>query len=337
MKSKRWFVVLMVSSLLLSKRATAQITSWEDLFIGKDTTAVLDSLMRDFDDYLDSINSRRSVFTAGLTTGTSLFSFESSNNAVYTTERKFLISPFAGYFHSSGFGVSGSAYTMIDRGSLVPFQFAISPSYDLLKKRFSTGISYTKFFVKDSLNFYTTPIQQEAFAYFSYKGWFVRPTVSVSYGWGSTTSFEKRRIKIQKNRKKNARRIDITEKREESLHDLSVVFSVKKDFSFHDVLRKRDMVSLTPVLLVNCGTQQYGFNSSYSYTSTAKVKSGNLPSNVSITDRSTFSPQSAAVIMRASYLCGRFLVQPQFVMDYFIPGTEQQLNAAFSVTAGVSF
>lgn len=333
---KRQLIFLIFFLVIFSSRSSAQRSIFDDLFISGDTTAVLDSLMKDFEDYLDSVNGKKSFFAASITAGTSLFSFESSNNTYFTNERKFLFSPSLSYFHKSGFGLSTAAYVMKDGKDFNPFQYSISPSFDHLRKHYSTGISFTRFFVKDSLQFYTTPIQQEAFAYFSYKGFLIKPTISVAYGWGSTTSYEKRKIRIKKKRAKNSR-ISVTEIREESLHDLSVVFSLKKDFNFFDVLHDRDMISLTPVILVNCGTQQYGFNSSYTYSKSSSLKSGSLPSNVSITDRSSFSPQSAAVIMRASYLSGRLLIQPQIIMDYFIPGTEQQFNTAFSVTAGVSF
>lgn len=336
MIEKRRLIFVMVFLVLFASKSSAQRTSFDDLFINGDTTAVLDSLMKDFEDYLDSVNGRKSFFAASVTAGTSLFSFENSNNTYFTTERKFLFSPSLSYFHKSGFGINTAAYVIKDGKTFNPFQYSISPSFDYLKRKYSTGVSYTRYFVKDSLQFYTTPIQQEAFAYFTYKDFLIKPSISVAYGWGSTTSFEKKKIKIKKNRAKNSR-INVTEIREESLHDLSVVLSVKKDFNFFDVLRERDMISLTPVLLINCGTQQYGFNSSYSYTKSSSLKSGSLPSNVSITDRSSFSPQTAAVIMRASYLSGRVLIQPQIIMDYFIPGTEQQLNTAFSVTAGVTF
>ncbi len=331
---------MVILTLLYSGTAMAQEDVLDEIFKSGNTTKIIDSLLEGFDDYLDSLNQRRSFFSAGITAGTSLFSFEEKNNGLYATERKFLASPFMSYFHRSGFGLTASTYIISDDKKFYPFQYAITPSYDLIKRKYSTGVSFTRYLVKDSLKFYTTPIQQEAFAYFAFKDLWIRPAISVAYGWGSETSYEKRKLKIKKNRSRHSRNatdVVLTERRDESLHDLSVIFSLKKDFSFFDVLNNKDMISLTPVVLINCGTQQYGFNSSYSFTRTSSVKAASLPSNVSITDRSSFSAQTAALIMRASYLSGRFLFQPQLIMDYFIPGEEKQFNTAFSVTAGVSF
>ena len=67
----------------------------------------------------------------------------------------------------------------------------------LSRGSFSTGISFSKYISKDSLSFYTTPIQNEFFAYFSYKKWWLRPSISVSYGWGSKTEYEKRKHKLE--------------------------------------------------------------------------------------------------------------------------------------------
>ena len=330
---------IVIVTMMLTKPVTVQCQ--EDrimqLFKNSDTTAVIDSLLKDFDRYLDSITKPSSFFSISLTAGTGIFSFESSNTVFYSSEKKLLLSPAVSYFHRSGFGITASAFMINNEGKVNPYQYSITPSYDLIRHRFSTGLSYSRFIQKDSLDFYTTPIQNEVFGYFSYKNWPVRPTLGVSYGWGSKTSFEQKKIKILKKRLKGSRNLYVTEKTEESISDLSLMLSVRKDFNFHNVLLKRDLISLTPVLIFNAGTQQYGFNTSYSMEASS-IKVNVLPSSTAITDKSAFLPQSLAMVCRVTYMKSRYILQPQVLFDYYLPaGYPEPFSVGFSVTGGISF
>ncbi len=329
--------ICILTLLLFAIETNAQQNSLDDLFKGKDSTKVMDSLMSEFESFLDSMTARKSFFSAGMVAGTAMLSYENSNSVKIDVQKRILFAPMIGYYHKTGFGLTAAAYMVNDKGNFAPYQYNLTPSFDIIRKKFSTGVAFTKSFIKDSLSFYTTPLQQEAFVYFTYKDWLIRPSVSVSYGWGTTTSYRERKLIIQKKRLKQARSIYIREKNEESIHDLSVNFSLRKDFNFYSLLNGDDMISLTPVVMLNCGTQQYGFNTSYDLSRVNLTRINALPSNSSITDRNSFTAQSAAVILRAAYLYKNFMVQPQFVVDYFIPGTTDQLNSAFSISANVTF
>src|SRR6185295_10269636 len=97
-----------------------------------------------------------------------------------------------GYYDASGFGFTTIGYIVKDDSKLNFYQFSISPSFDYLQNRnFAAGVSFTRFFTKDSLSFYTSPLQNELYGYFTYrKSWF-RPAISVSYGWGSRSDYSK--------------------------------------------------------------------------------------------------------------------------------------------------
>lgn len=331
--------VLLIGQLLAFAVCTevrAQ-TRLDSLFMGGDTTAILDSLMEDFDDYLDSISKKRNMFFVGIGAGTGFFSFENKNSVYITTERKLIVSPSVGYYHKTGFGISAMAFALNDNNKFTFYQYAISPSYDLISKKISTGISYSHYFNKDSLNFYTTPIRDELFAYFSYKGWWVRPTISVSYGWGSNTEYEKQKYRIWSRQLQQLQDYYITIKNVESVRDLSVTLSVRKNFDWYDVLAKDDNITLTPVILANAGTQQFGFNTSYSYTFNP-VRVNSLPSNSSASDQTSFAIQSAGAILRASYMKGKLLIQPQVLFDYYLQPTESdRLNVVYSVNVSLAF
>jgi hypothetical protein len=334
---KKLATVLLIS--LSFQKAFSQEKGLDSLFTGRDTTVVMDSLMKDFEQFLDSLTAPKSFFALNLGVGTGFFSFEDKNSVFLTTRQKLIISPSTGYYHRSGLGISATAFLIHDDKSLNLYQVAFSPSYDLIRKKLSTGISYTRYFSKDSLNFYATPIQNELFAYFTWKKWWLRPSVNFAYGWGSKTEYERRRLMRYSRLISDPRRYFVEIKNEEVVRDFSMTVSLRKDFDWYDVLGKNDNITFTPVIMLNSGTQNFGFNTSYSYRFNV-IRNNFLPSNQSITDKTGFALQSASLALRASYLKGRFMVQPQLLMDYYLPDLSDEdspLNTVFAITAGWTF
>lgn len=334
-KRMKKLLVLLVFTVAMQPSFSQNGGKLDSLFAKGDTTAVLDSLLKDFDSYLDSLTGKKSFFTVNLGIGTGFFSFNEKNTVTVNTQKKLMFSPSVGYFHKSGFGIAASAYTLLNNGMNF-YQYSFSPSFDCIKKNFSTGIAYTRYLTKDSLDFYTTPIQNELFAYFSYKKWWVRPTLSLSYGWGSEEEYEKREASRLARLLEN--RYYVTVKNEESVKDFSATVSVRKDIDWYNVLAKSDNITLTPIIMLNAGTQTYGFNTSYSYNF-SPVRANSLPSNNDISDNSQFAFQSACMAIRGSYLKGRFLLQAQVLFDYYLQDLDSgsKLNSVYSITAGVSF
>ncbi len=315
----------------------AQQSKLDSLFAKGDSTAILDSLMKDFGSFLDSLSKPKSFFTVSVGIGSGYFSFENQNSVFLTSSRKPIVSPSAGYYHKSGLGISATGFLLLDGNNTQLYQTSISPSYDLVgNKSVGMGIAYTRYFEKDSLHFYTTPIQNEFFAYFSYKKWWVRPTLSLSYGWGGKTEYAEKQTLIWRERLNRYERGFVYIKNEESVRDLAMLFSLKKDFDFYDVLVKDDGITITPVILFTAGTQNFGFNTSYQYSYNI-VRANALPSNQNISDKSEFRPQSIAGILRTDYNINKFFIMPQVLFDYYLPETEKHLNIVYSITAGFNF
>ena len=309
----------------------------DSLFLNKDSTAVMDSLMKDFHKYLDSLSKPTSFFTVSVGIGTGYFSYENKTDFKFTTAKKPLLSPSVGYYHKSGLGVMGSAFILMGGTNTQLYQFAVSPSYDYIRSRnISTGISFTKYFDKDSLEFYTTPIQQELFAYFTVKKWKLRPSVAVSYGWGSKKEYEKRQVLLWNRWLQQSQRGFITVESEESVNDLATILSLKYNFMWYGVFDKGDGFMFTPVLMFTGGTQRFGFNTSYQTPATI-VRNNFLPSNQQITEQTGYGAQSFSFILRADYSIGKFFIMPQFLMDYYLPEAEDRFTMAYSVVAGFNF
>ncbi|HUR11139.1 MAG TPA: hypothetical protein VM012_07205 [Flavitalea sp.] len=307
------------------------------LFSGSDTSSVIDSLMKEFDAFLDSLTKPKSFFTVNVTLGSGLFSFENQNTVFLVTKKKLILSPSAGYYHKSGFGFSVAAFMMSDEKKWTTYQYAFSPSYDKIGKSYSTGIAYTRYINKDSLNFYTTPIRNELFTYFAYKKWWLRPSISVSYGWGSKTAYEERKFQRYAQMLDHAEGYYIIIRNQEQVKDLSINFAIRKDFGWYDVFGRNDQVTITPVLLLNSGTQNFGFNTSYSYVLSSGFRINEAPVNRRFTDNTRLRPQSLSFVLRTGYMKKNFLLQPQVLFDYYLPESEDPLHVVFSVSAGLHF
>lgn len=319
-------------------RLAAQENYVDSLFKGRDTTAVLDSLMADFSSYLDSITQPRSFFLGGLGFGTGFFTYQDKVSSAVTTRKNGLVYPSLSYYHKKGAGLSATAYGVFQASGLQFYQLAVSPSYDILRKQFSTGIAFTHYFNRDSTEFYQTPIRNEFFGYFTWKKFRVRPAVTFSYGWGSNALLEQEKRLLLSRRLQFRDRYYVNLKAKESVYDLSVTFSLRREFRWSNVFSTSDQLSLTPIALLSAGTQQYGFNTSFSEDRQQVTRPNALPSNNLFAAASQFSMQSASFLMRLSYLKGKFMVQPQYYADYYLPSTNtRKWSGVFSIHASMLF
>ncbi|MFZ9387404.1 MAG: hypothetical protein ACO25B_05945 [Chitinophagaceae bacterium] len=334
------FLLLAVSSLAQTGKADTTIVPLKqpDTSI-IDTTIDYEQLFQDLDEFLDSILSPHSYLLVNMSIGKGYYNFENKSNFDLNTYKKLVYSPAIGYYHKSGLGITVTGY-MVDDGSGTNFyQTGVSPSWDYLQnKDFATGISYTKFFTKDSLPFYTTPIQNELYAYFTYRKWWLRPTLALSYGWGSRSDYQQRETLIQDLRLRQRGFTYINTR--ESVSDFSLVASVRHDFYWLDVITYRDHIRFTPQLSFTSGTQKFGFNQSSSTYATILRNNSNVLYNTDefyLDDKLKFQPLSLTFFLRGEYAIGKFFVQPQLAFDYFFPATTRKFNTLFSLNAGFMF
>jgi hypothetical protein len=341
---KRWVILqtLLLAGIVASAQqhpadTTLRPTQDKDLLL--DTTLNYDELFQDFDAFMDSILSPHSYFLFSISANRGFYNFESKDGLDITTSRKLTYSPTLGYYHKSGFGITANGYVVDDGSKLNFYQAALTPSFDYLqKKSFATGLSYSRYFTKDSLSFYTTPLQNELYAYFVYRKWWVRPMIAVSYGWGSRNDFEQREVLVLDLRMRRRGFTYINTR--ETISDFSVMGSLRHDFYWLDVLTYKDHIRFTPQITFTSGTQKFGFNqSSATYATSIRTSSDVLynSDDVSLDDHLKFQPLSLTAYLRGEYAIGKFFVQPQLAIDYYFPSTSRHFNTLFSLTAGVMF
>jgi len=341
---KKWSICLaflfhcIAGSAQVSPVDTALIKTDSSIF-DIDTSLDYDALFRDFDSFMDSLLTPRSYSLASLSIGKGYYNYSSKTDYSISTTQKLNYSPTLGYFHKGGLGISGTGYIVNDGENLNFYQSGITPSFDYLKNRsIATGISYTRYLTRDSLPFYTTPLQNELYGYFMYrKSWF-KPSVAISYGWGSRSDYMQREELIQDLR---LRRRGFTYiNTEETVSDFSLMASIRHDFYWLEVFSIRDHIRLTPQLAFTSGTQKFGFNqSSSTYATTIRTGSNVLfnTDNVYLDDQIDFQPLSLTMYLRGEYSFGKFFFQPQLILDYYFPADTKNFNALFTLNAGFFF
>jgi hypothetical protein len=333
---QRVLVLLLVLGVFKSAEAQKDTTSIDPLL---DTTINYDELFNELDSFLDSLLAPRTYTVISLAAGTNFFDYESKSDYTLQTKRQVILAPSVGYYHKSGFGINVSGAILNETEKMNAYQLLTSVSYDYLKNiNFITGISASHYFTKDSLNFYTSPLKNELYAYFSYRSLWFKPSLALSYGWGSRKAYEEQEeyITSLRLRQRGYTRIDTRE----SITDFNVMASVRHDFYWLDVFSKKDFIRLSPQVSFISGTQSFGFNqTSNTYGSTRVTGKTELyrSENVQLDDVLEFQPLLLTASIKSELSIGKFFIQPLFLVNYYFPATEKNISTAFTLNTGIIF
>lgn len=296
-----------------------------------------DALFSELDSFLDSLLKPRDFFMVNLGIAPGVFQYEAKLKDTVIPVRRLIFSPSVSYFSKTGLGLSAAASIIRETTELNAFQFSLTGSYDYLKNRkFITGISFTRFFTKDSLRFYTSPLENTVYAYFTYRGWWLKPTVASNYGWGSRTESYRRSAYLDVLRLNRQTTVNT----QESVNDFSLLASVRHDFYWLDVLGKNDYFRVTPQLTFVAGTQKFGFNQNSSTYTTVRGTGVNLLTNSEDTyldNEMVFQPLSLTLVLKTEYSVGKFFIQPQVMLEHYFPGKKNNLSKSYQVNLGLMF
>jgi hypothetical protein len=308
----------------------------------KKDSALLDTTILDYEEIfseldalLDSLNTPRSFTLINISAGSSFFSYTSKTGTIQT-KQQLALSPSVGFFGKDGFGISAGTSLVNDGKSLSPYQYSVTASYDYLKtKKLMTGLALTRYFTKEDLSFYTSPLQNELYGYLTLRKLWFKPSVAASYGWGSREAYEQREESIEGIllSKRGYTWVNTREK----IVDLNVTASIRHDFYFLNTLFRYDYVRLTPQLSFTSGTQQFGFNQTSSTYAKQRITGRNVLYNtreVTLDNNLYFQPLSLTGYLKAEYSKGKFFIQPQVVVDYYFPAIKNHCSATYLVNAG---
>lgn len=306
--------------------------------VSVDTTVVdYDELFSELDALIDSLTAPRSFTIAGVGVANGFFTYTHENLTSSTAQRQMVYSPSVTHYNKRGWGGGAGASVTADGSGLNAYQFSVWGSYDYIKNRkFITGVSLLRYFTKGDLPFYLSPLETEAYGYFTYRKPWLRPSVAVSYGWGSRRAYEEREEQIRNIRGVRGATTNVTT--DERIVDFNVTASLRHDFYFLKIFSSKDFFRLTPQVALTSGTQQFGFNQTSNSYATLRRNGRSVlynSENVTLDNSLNFQPLSLTAFLRSEYSTGKFFVQPQAWFDYYFPATTGGASVSFAVTAGV--
>jgi hypothetical protein len=324
--SKCLFVI--VSFFFILGKVDAQVTD------AKTKTAVdTASILKELSDLLHPDESPISYATIEVGIGNRLFNVRNKSlNAKQTTTGTLVYTPTLSYFHKSGFSIAASANLLNDMGKgFGVSQVGLSPGYDYSdNKNFSTGIAYTRYFVKDLYSPYAIPVQNDLYGYFSYKKYWLETGLALDYAAGVY-----KQVKTKDSIANNTRR-KFYDSASFNIKTFSMIFSVGHNFEWNGLLNDDDGLNFTPTVMLNFGSSKTNIthNTNASRLLNFLNKKGRLPK----IQTSSFAAESIGLNLNLGYSIGKFSFQPQLYFDYYLPQLDvNKLSTLFTFTAAYSF
>lgn len=291
--------------------------------------AMLDSMMEN-DEFLKMIKgqSKNSVdISVGLGNG----AFSSNNNAANATgiDNQIIFTPSIIYHTKNGFSFGATGFLTSDStNKLELYQTGISAAYDYYGKKVLAGFSYTRY-LSDKNKYNTKSLYQNDFyGYIKRAKGILQPGLTSGFANGNY----KEVVLVLRKRPLLGDTL-VRDSTSNKASYFSVSGSVEHDFSFYKLFSKDDKLDFVPSLIVNFGSDKL------TQTHLNKVFNRQiLSSRKRVEATNKFQLQSVAASFDFTYGIGKFFLQPNVYLDYYLPETTAARFAAiFSVTAGVSF
>jgi hypothetical protein len=263
-------------------------------------------------------------------------SFSSHNNAANATGvvNQLIFTPSIVYNTKTGFTIGVTGFVTDDStGKLNLYQTGLSAGYTYYGKTILTGISYTRY-LSDKNKYNTKALyQNDIYGYIKKVKGIIQPGLALGYANGnykeaSYTSFILKRL-LRPDTLISG--FDSTDNR---VSYFSASASAEHNFSFYKLFSKNDGLDFTPALIINCGSDK----NTQTHTNRIFDRVKKLNAVKKVQSDNKFQLQSVAASFDFTYSVGKFFLQPNLYLDYYLPETTgKRMTAIFSVTAGFSF
>ena len=309
----------------------------QDTTLTKEEKVALDSMFRN-DEFFKMLNEKADTSYIDVSLGVSNGVFSLKNNSLNTEQSstdKIFFTPSVGYFHKSGFGISATGFLTSENNSFTIFQYAISPAYSYYSKPLSWGLSYTRYIKNASADFDINPYKNDLYGSFVYKKTWLRPAIGGGYSTGKQKEYFDSVITFFQVPRTITIRDTITTK----LSSFSLNLSVSHIWSYENVFLHNDEIELQPSLVVNGSNQKLVFSHSGNSNSRRPVIQKLLKYAYSDgKEREKFSVQSVAFMGSIAYGKGKFIMQPQLYLDYYLSETNNsRFSALYSFVISYAF
>lgn len=299
--------------------------------------AALDSMFNN-DEFFKMLNEKKDTSYIELSAGVSngVFSIKNNSlNAGQATTNKIYYTPSAGYFHKSGFGISAGCFLASDSNRLKVFQYVISPGYSYYSKKVNVAATYSRYLPGSSTAFDVNPFKNDIYASIVFKRPWLRPAVGMGYSSGRTTEYFDSVITFTQ----IPATITIRDTISSRLSSFSMIISVSHIWDFRNIFSRNDELQLQPSLLLNGSNQKLTVTHSGSLNQRRPLVQHLLKAAYgSGSTKEKFSLQSVACMFAAAYGKGKFILQPQVYLDYYLQDTEsKKFSAIYSFVISYAF
>ena len=333
-KAKTDSTCMLKSFFVLSFLLTVSLVHAQTDSLTNEEKRMLDSMFKNDEFIKLMMKKEKSYVDVNVGMGNGVFSLQNNAlNAGQAQTNKIYYTAAVGYNHKSGFGITLSSFFAADKGSLKGYQYAVSPSYVYSNKKFDAGISYTRFIEGDAVNFNVSPFKNDFYASAVYKKTWIEPGLALGFSFGKQVEYFDTAFWFQ------SRVVHIRDTITTKLSGLSVTLSATHKWHFYGLLNKKDAIELQPSFLLNAGSQRWNISHSSSINKRLPIVQNFLKRKFGNgSDSQSFNLQSLAFLAEITYYYGKFYLQPQLYLDYYLPSTtEKRLTSLFSVVAGFSF
>ena len=298
--------------------------------LSRSDKAALDSMIKN-DEFLKLLDKTSTVdISIGIGNG----SFSGANLAVNATgvTNQIVFTPALFYHHKSGFSVGISPFFTKDSSKMVLYQTGLTASYDYYGKDVNTGVSYTRY-LSDANKYNNKSLyQNDIFAYLKKAKGLIQPGISIGYASGNYKEVNLVTFIPPLPAPQVPRLVRDSTNNKASYFSFSA--SAEHDFSWYNVFDKDDEFDLVPSLIVNTGSDK----NTATHTNRLYDRLPKLSNRKKVTENNKFQLQSIAASLDITYTIGKFYLQPNIYVDYYLPSTTaKRLSSIFSVVAGITF
>ncbi len=303
----------------------------------KEDKRILDSLIKndEFLQLLNSLSTDKSYFTIGVGISNRLASVNNNSINAQQGNSKTIIAPGVSYVHKSGFGVSAAGYLLTNAENGGLHRISLTPFYQhSLNKKFSFGLSYTRFFKDDKYNAVESPIQNDFYGNARYKKGFVEPALAVGYSTGEYKEIDQITINLPRQGRTTFSDTAIT-----SIKSVSLSGSAEHRFLLHSNISKQTAIIFTPSISLNAGNNAFDIVHKNNFPGSVRGRGRRrLFRNQDASGTTAFEFQSTGINLYLDYSIHKFSIQPQVYLDYYLPSTsEKRFTQLFNVNVEYSF
>jgi len=306
--------------------------------------AMLDSMMAN-DEFLKLMNEKPKN-SLEISVGMGNGSFSTHNNAANATgvDNRIIYTPSVMYRMNNGFSFGITAFLTGDSArALELYQTGINAGYDYYGKQVKAGIAYTRYLSDPNKYNNKSLYQNDIYGYVKRVKGFIQPGLSAGFSNGKYKEADFRSVSKKIHLPlpyPDGRDTTITfsgyDSTDNKVSYFSVSISAEHEFRFYKCFSKKDELDFTPAVFLNLGLDH--LDQVHTNTINREFVKKIISRRKKREADDEFKLQSVAASLNVTYTIGKFILQPNVYIDYYLPeATSSRWSTLFSITAGLSF